>query len=121
MCIRDRSHRDVFSFITRDLLKNFFNQVFNTETTLDMFREQLQLRPMFNLYEAFKSLDLDQDGVINYEELKIMLTNYGIYTTENDMLNLFGRFDKDKDGKIKYQEFVQEVVPKQPGRYKKQY
>ena len=57
---------------------------------------------MFNLYDGFTALDLDKDGVINYEELKIMLTTYGIYTTETDMLNLFGRFDKDKDGKIKY-------------------
>ena len=53
---------------------------------------------MFNLYEAFKSLDLDKDGVVNYEELKIMLTNYGVYTTENEMISLFSRFDKDKDG-----------------------
>ena len=54
------------------------------------------------MYDGFKTLDLDQDGVINYEELKIMLNSYGIYTTENDMINLFERFDKDKDGKIKY-------------------
>ena len=71
------------------------------------------------MYDAFKTLDLDQDGVINYEELKIMLNSYGIYTTENDMINLFNRFDKDKDGKIKYQEFVSEVAPKSPQRYSK--
>lgn len=44
----------------------------------------------------------------------MMLNSYGIYTTENDMINLFGRFDKDKDGMIKYTEFVSEVAPKSP-------
>ena len=77
------------------------------------------MHPRLNLYECFKKFDIDNDGVIKYEELKIMLNNYGIYTTENDMLNLFGRFDEDKDGKIKYSEFIKEMSPKSPSRYTK--
>ena len=41
-----------------------------------------------------------------------MLGTYGIYTTENDMVNIFKRFDKNMDGKIHYSEFVQEMSPR---------
>ena len=41
-----------------------------------------------------------------------MLGTYGIYTTENDIVNIFKRFDKNMDGKIHYSEFVQEMSPR---------
>jgi len=41
-----------------------------------------------------------------------MLGIYGIYTIENDMVNIFKRLDKNIDGKIHYKEFVQEMSPK---------
>jgi len=45
---------------------------------------------------------LTKDSVISYEDLKQMLGIYGIFTTENDMVNIFKRFDKNMDGKIHY-------------------
>lgn len=55
---------------------------------------------------------MTKDGAISYEDLKEMLGTYGIYTTENDMVNIFKRFDKNMDGKIHYSEFVQEMSPR---------
>ena len=33
------------------------------------------------------------------------------------MQTLIERFDKDKDGTIKYTEFAKEMIPKSPNRY----
>ena len=73
-------------------------------------------RSLFNIYDAFRTLDLNNDGQISYEELKEMLRCYGIFTCENDMQTLMKRFDKDRDGTIKYAEFAKEMIPKSPKR-----
>jgi len=43
-----------------------------------------------------------------------MLTEYGIYASENDMHMLMKRFDKDKNGLISYAEFIEEMTPRLP-------
>lgn len=37
---------------------------------------------------------------------------HNIWTTENDMVYLFKKFDKNKDGKIGFNEFAVEMSPK---------
>jgi len=46
-----------------------------------------------------------------------LLRGYGIYITGEDLKNLMERYDKNKDGRVSFSEFLQEVSPKSPRRY----
>lgn len=40
-----------------------------------------------------------------------------MYITEKDVNALFGRIDRDKDGKLSFVEFMQELTPKTHKKY----
>lgn len=101
---------------TKQVLKVLFNSIFEAEKTIDNLKQELSKRSLFNIYDAFRTLDFNNDGQISSEELKEMFRCYGIYTCENDIYTLMERFDKDKDGTIKYAEFAKEMIPKSPNR-----
>ena len=50
--------------------------------------------PNFNLYDAFKSLS-NSFTELTYEGFKDSLENYGVFVTENEMIKLFSKIDKD--------------------------
>lgn len=77
-------------------------------------RQRLSGRPFFNLHDAFKSLDFDENGFITKEEMRTLLRNHGFFATETELTSLVDRFDKNKDGRISYSEFIQEVTPHSP-------
>jgi Ca2+-binding EF-hand superfamily protein len=41
-----------------------------------------------------------------------MLSEHGFFATERELNHLMHKFDRDKDLKISYSEFVDEVTPK---------
>ena len=61
-------------------------------------------RPGFNIYEAFGSCDLNEDGTISKEELKRLIESRGFYISEKEVHSLIEKIDKDKDGRISYAE-----------------
>ena len=101
---------DVFMFGTRMALKNVFNALIDYENKLKCMRRnyttlRLKLRDIFNLIDpcctgAFKSEDLD-----NYLKKKCLFRN----PKDEDLL--FIRLDKNRDGKVDYCEFEDELQP----------
>ena len=101
---------DVFMFGTRMALKNVFNALIDYENKLNCMRRnyttlRLKLRDIFNLIDpcctgAFKSEDLD-----NYLKKKCLFRN----PKDEDLL--FIRLDKNRDGKVDYCEFEDELQP----------
>jgi len=67
-------------------------------------RQRLYKRPGFNIYEAFNSCDLGDDGIISKEELRRLIESRGFYISEKEVNTLVEKLDKDKDGIISYQE-----------------
>jgi len=49
------------------------------------------------------------------------LNDYGIFATKTDLENLVKRYDKNEDGKVSYGEFISEITPKSPFKYKSIY
>lgn len=72
--------------------------------------------PRFDLFEAFKTCDLNQSGFISNHEMRTLMENHGFYTSANEVAGLLDRFDQNKDGRVSYTEFVDEVRPKSPVR-----
>ncbi|RNA20796.1 calmodulin [Brachionus plicatilis] len=63
------------------------------------------------ILEQFKKLDKDQSGQLNKEEIKAALkeiySNIDLHLSDADIENLINSVDKNGDGKINIEEFVQ--------------
>lgn len=62
---------------------------------------------------TFKQFDIDGDGTISFQELSRVLNECG-QIAESEVLYVFNSMDVDKDGGIKYDEFVDWVMEAQP-------
>jgi Ca2+-binding EF-hand superfamily protein len=87
------------------------------ESLSERLRQRLSRRPEFNCYDAFQAIDRDRNGFITYEEMKTVLEENGCKVSNRDLKCLMDRYDKNKDGRVSYSEFVQEVTPKSPRKY----
>lgn len=56
--------------------------------------------------------DLNQNGIIGKDELKMILQQRGFTVTEAEARALLMRFDRDDDSLVTWQEFAEEVRPK---------
>ena len=59
---------------------------------------------------AFKAFDDKGSGIIPVEELRYALTNLGDALTEEEVDELIKRADVNKDGKVRYEEFVTKMM-----------
>jgi Ca2+-binding EF-hand superfamily protein len=109
--------RRVFGGETQVLLNRVFRLHLDAERTAERLRQRLSRIPSFNLYDAFRAVDKSNDGVITLDEFRSILRDHGLYATEKDLESLMERYDKDRDGRVSYSEFVQEVRPKSPSKY----
>ncbi|ELR22469.1 calmodulin, putative [Acanthamoeba castellanii str. Neff] len=62
--------------------------------------------------EAWKALDKDKDGVISASDLRHVLTTVGEKLTEEEIVALLQEADADKNGKIKFDHFLQVMLAK---------
>jgi len=58
------------------------------------------------LRQAFRVFDMDSNGYIDANELKITMFNLGENLNDKDIKNMLKMADKNKDGKIDYEEFI---------------
>ena len=86
------------------------------EEQAELLRKRLSRRPNFNMHEAFLAIDREQNGYITRVDLSKVLQENRVYATEGDLWLLTSRFDRNKDGRISYSEFVEEFIPKSPGK-----
>ena len=62
-----------------------------------------------NVQEAFMSIDIHREGYITKDELKDVLDNFAFRMSTAQFEALVNVFDTDHDGKISYDEFLQQV------------
>ncbi|GMI19813.1 hypothetical protein TrCOL_g2266 [Triparma columacea] len=72
---------------------------------------------------AFRLLDNDQTGSVEYDELRRVLENYCYKMNDEEFGKLVSMLDMDSDGKVSYEEFMHkigsEISFEAPGRRKK--
>jgi len=73
----------------------------------------------FTYFDAFASIDIYETGFIDYNLLKNFLKTSGQYPEEDQIIEILRRIDKDDDGRIKYEEFVEAVQPVTSGLWSK--
>lgn len=59
---------------------------------------------------------MKNDGVLDKEEIKEVLMKYNMYVSEKEICALIDRYDRKRDGKITYSEFMEELNPKLVGQ-----
>ncbi|CAG9325661.1 unnamed protein product [Blepharisma stoltei] len=109
--------RRVFSRDTTSLFIDVLRLHLDAERVAESLRQRLSRRPEFNMHEAFQAIDRDRNGYITIDEFKDILEDHNIFVNRKDLEALMQRYDKNKDGRVSYSEFVQEVTPKSPRKY----
>ena len=107
---------EYFTAYTRDLLFKTLRVHFSVEASAENLRRRLIRRPGFNASDAFTAVDQDRDGFITRDEFRGILRDWGFYATETEISWLVDRYDRNRDGRISYSEFVEEIMPKSPSR-----
>lgn len=86
--------------------------LFRSERATEALRNTLKQRPYFNLKFAFVHLDRGNTGSVTGEELRAFLAENGMFATEREIAGLIAKADKTGDGRISFNEFVDEFSPK---------
>ena len=77
---------------------------FRVEVAAETVRQRLQRIPNFNIYDAFNTLDLNNDGVITASELRRIMESRGFYISENEASKVLAKFGQKNDGIIQFKE-----------------
>jgi hypothetical protein len=76
---------DVFLSETRIEFRNVWRTHFKIETYAEQLRQRLYKRPGFNIYEAFITCDLNDNGAISKNELRSLIESRGFYVSEKEV------------------------------------
>ena len=83
---------------------------------LEVAKQDLALRPDFNLLDFFRTFDVAGIGSVSTIELEEGMRKYGVYPNREELYLLIRRFDSDNDGKLRFSDFTEAFTPKQ-GEY----
>ena len=97
---------------TRDCLMQCFRIQFELEESIELIKQRLSRRPKYNMNDAFAYLDCFSIGFLSLEGIRNVLAENKVYPTDDDLKRLADRFDKSHNGRISYQEFMDEIMPK---------
>ena len=101
---------------TRASLECLLADSLRVESMAETIRQHLSIIPTFNIMEAFNTWDMINEGFITTKQLKLLLESHGFIADSQQITHLVDRFDKNKDGKISYGEFADEIRPRSPVR-----
>jgi hypothetical protein len=85
------------------------------EKRLERIKVDLALRTDFNLIDTFRIFDYNGKGWITPEEIANGLFDFFSITVQpRDLMLYMNRYDKDRDGRLKYSEFCDSFLPIDP-------
>jgi len=106
--------RDEFNSTTIDAFTRVLQLHLEVEVHAEALRQRHEESPYFRYDSAFSTLNKWGDDYLTGKDFKEMFEKYGFYATNEEIDIIVDRFDKDKDGKISYDEFFDEFSPHSP-------
>jgi len=103
---------EIFSYETKYLLSNLFNALIKTEKTTEHWRQKLSSIKSFSTRFIFDKLDTYNKNSLTSQDF---IRNYrinSVFYSSKDLDLIFFKFDKNKDSRISYNEFCDELYPK---------
>ena len=61
---------------------------------------------MYVLLNCLKEFDIDKSGHLDKLEFEEMCSKLGVFMTTQELTCVYNHFDKNRDGKIAYEEFI---------------
>lgn len=105
---------DEFSALTKDALVKVFQIHLDVEKQAEAIRQSHDQAFGFRYEDAFTTLNNWGDDYITKENFADFFKKYGFYATDLELDMLVGRFDKDYDGRVSFEEFYEELFPHSP-------
>lgn len=59
-----------------------------------------------DIIEAFKVFDQNQDGFVSVDEMRKVLSGFGLSMPKHEIEDMFNHVDEDKDGQLNFEEFA---------------
>ena len=95
---------------TRDLA-GFLGSLMNYEGEIERMKQDLALRPDFNIVDLFVFFDEEQKGFCSLEEFQETLRKLELFVQEKEALLLIKRLDKGGSGTMKFADFTYAFTP----------
>ena len=112
-CLHDSEKVDEeVGIAIRTVVRKLFNKMITTETSCEELRKSVGKKAYFTIYEAFHSIKKNSRGWITATTFKELLNEQGVYASDEDAELLVERYDRNRNGKVSYSEFVDEIVQK---------
>ena len=77
---------------------------------MNMLVRDLQLRPDYSTFAAFRTIDRYSEGNINTNNLQDFFRAFGNYMVEHEIFALIRRIDTDGDAQLSFDEFSDFLV-----------
>ena len=104
--------KDFFTENTRAAFFDVFKSHFEVDENVEIAKKKLTRKPSFNIHDAFASVDSYKNGKLTIDDIKRMMQRNGFHPTDTELQLLNKRFDRNLNGFITYQEFMDEVLPR---------
>jgi len=82
----------------------------STVTRIQFFYPQLDEATIKNYKAQFKTLDKDNSGDLNLQEVKYMMEKMGQAKTHTELKEMIAEVDTDNSGTINFHEFLQSIL-----------
>ena len=109
---RDISKYNYFMPETRDMIFRNFKMHFEVEESIETMKKRMSRRPNFNVNNLFIHIDYQEEHMLSRDCFKKILMDNKHYPTDSEIGWLFDRFDRNRNGMINFQEFTEEIMPK---------
>lgn len=88
------------------LFQKEINFIHFTRANLEILQED----PNYCIYNTFKQINRTEDHYISEQILRNFLERNSTFFIDDDIKTIIRKFDKDKDGKISYREFLDAML-----------
>lgn len=106
-----------FSDETQRVFLEVIKSLLHQEVECERMRQELDRKPLFNLKESFGILDSDMDGFVSVDEVLRVISLHKVHACAKDLDCVMERFDKNRDGRVSYSEFLEELAPQSQFKY----
>jgi len=87
-------------------------QFVKIENALEQSKQELALKPDFNLCDHFRIFDQNQNAYITTSDLERGLRFFNVYPSREELYLFYRNLDNDNDGRLKFMDLSEAFLPK---------